>query len=124
MAHFVKLENNIVIDVVAVNNDDINNLEFPESESVGVDFLTQLFGDSNWIQTSVNSNFRKKYASIGDTYDPIKDQFVSPKPHNSWVFNEEKHNWQAPILSPSQLDPSNDYDYEWDEETLSWVQII
>jgi hypothetical protein len=80
MAHFAKLDNqNIVIDVNVVNNETINNLPFPESEPVGVAFLTEWSGGyTNWKQTSYNSNFRKNYAGIGYTYDPISDEFVPP----------------------------------------------
>jgi hypothetical protein len=80
MAHFAKLDDqNIVIDVNVVNNETINNLPFPESEPVGVAFLTEWSGGyTNWKQTSYNSNFRKNYAGIGYTYDPISDEFVPP----------------------------------------------
>jgi hypothetical protein len=77
MAHFAKLDNNnIVLEVHVVNNDalDSNN-----EEQSGVEFLTQWSnGYTNWKQTSYNGNIRGKYASIGDTYDPVQDIFISP----------------------------------------------
>lgn len=79
MAHFAELDNgNKVIRVIVVSNDNCNNLEFPQSELVGIDFLERLFGHRNWKQTSFNSNFRNVYAGIGFEYDSINDCFVNP----------------------------------------------
>jgi len=79
MGHFARLENNVVRQVVVVNNDTLENKEFPESENVGVSFCQSLFGnDTTWKQTSYNSNFRGRFAGAGMTYDPVKDEFVLP----------------------------------------------
>lgn len=80
MAHFAWLDqNDKVYQVSVVNNSDIKNLEFPESEPVGVAYLTSVHGSGKtWKQTSYNANFRGKYAGIGDTYDSVNDVFVSP----------------------------------------------
>lgn len=80
MAHFAKLdENNVVVDVVVVSNEAINNLPFPQSEPVGIEFLHLLYGDNAvWKQTSYNGNFRGAYAGIGFIYDPAAAKFVDP----------------------------------------------
>jgi hypothetical protein len=80
MAHFAQVDvNNIVFNVIVVNNEVLENKEFPESESIGVEFCKFLFGsDTTWKQTSYNSNFRGRFAGIGMTYDPVKDEFVVP----------------------------------------------
>lgn len=81
MAHFAQIENNAVTQVIVVNNEVLENKEFPESEPIGIAFCKSLFGeDTNWIQTSYNGNFRGRFAGVGMTYDPIKDEFVAPKP--------------------------------------------
>lgn len=93
MAHFAKLdENNVVITVVAVNNSELL-VDGVESEAKGVEFLTSLFGDSNWKQTSYNATFRKNAAGIGYTYDPDRDAFISPKPSDSYVLDEQTCQW-------------------------------
>jgi len=119
MAHFAKLdENNVVLAVHVVNNDVIT-IDGVESEQVGVDFLASLHGHLKWKQTSYNGNMRKNYAGIGDIYDPIRDAFIKPKPpYESWVLNENTCIWEAPIPHPTD----NKF-YQWDEETLSWVEI-
>lgn len=117
MAHFAKLdENNIVTEVHVVNNDDILNLPFPASEPYGIEFLREWSGGySLWRQTSYNNNFRKKYAGIGDTYDPQRDAFIPPKTYPSWILNEESCMWEPPVAYPDDGQM-----YLWNEETTSW----
>ena len=80
MAHFAKINsNNVVEQVIVVNNEVLKDDKGIEQESIGVAFCQSLFGaDTNWVQTSYNGNFRGRYAGIGMTYDPIKDEFVTP----------------------------------------------
>jgi hypothetical protein len=80
MAHFAWLDNNnVVYQVSTVDNENIGNLPFPDSEPVGIAYLTSVYGETlNWKQTSYNANFRGLYAGIGFTYDPTIDEFVAP----------------------------------------------
>jgi hypothetical protein len=120
MAHFAKIDDQgIVVSVIVVNNETLNNLEFPESEPVGIAFLTEWSGGyTNWKQTSYNFNFRKHFAGVGCTYDSVLDAFIPPKAYPSWVLNADTCEWEAP--TPYPLDENV---YDWDEETLSWVQV-
>jgi len=121
MAHFAKLnENNIVIEVNVVNNEDINNLPFPESEPVGIAFLNEWAGQEfNWKQTSYNGNFRKNYAGVGYKYDAGRDAFIPQQPPwASWVLNENTCNFEAPVPYPTDGNG-----YIWDEEQGLWVKI-
>jgi hypothetical protein len=120
MAHFAQLdENNIVLQVIVVNNDDVQNLPFPESEPIGVAFCQSLFGaDTYWFQTSYSGSFRKNYAGAGFSYDAGRDAFIPPQPYPSWVLNENTCRWEAPIPYPD-----NGNDYVWDEATISWVIV-
>ena len=120
MAHFAKLDDQgFVIEINVVNNETINNLPFPDSEPVGIAFLTEWSGGySNWKQTSYNGNFRKNLAGIGYPYDSTLDAFIAPKPYPSWLLNTNTCQWQAPIPYPT--DGKN---YYWNEETQSWVEF-
>lgn len=69
MAHFAKIEDGIVTNVVVVDN---------EHEADGEAYLNSLGLEGTWVQTSYNANIRGKYAAIGDTYDSVADEFVSP----------------------------------------------
>ena len=58
--------------------------------------------------------FRKNYAGVGDTYDPVKDAFYAPQPFESWTLNEESCLWEAPVEKPEG-------EYWWKEDTTEWV---
>jgi len=119
MAHFAKLdENNVVLEVHVVSNNVINNLPFPKSEPLGVAFLVMWSGGyPYWKQTSYNMNFRKHFAGIGFTYDESHDAFIPPKPAENSVLNLETFLWDIILY------PSDGKQYNWDEETKSWVQV-
>lgn len=96
MAHFAELDNtNTVTRVIVVDNNDILDAEGNESEEVGKQFCLQ-FGAGPWVQTSYNGNFRKNFAGIGSTYDPLRDAFIPKQPHPDWVFDEETCRWRPP----------------------------
>jgi hypothetical protein len=117
MAHFAKLENNVVTQVIVVSNQDILNEQGQESEEKGIAFCSNLLGGT-WKQTSYNARIRKNYAGIGYTYDEGRDAFVPPKPFASWVLNETTCQWKAPVDYPT-----DDKRYTWDEATTSWVEV-
>jgi hypothetical protein len=120
MASFAKLnDKSIVIDGIALDNETVDNLPFPESEPVGVAFLTEWSGGyTNWKQTSYTASFRKNYAGIGFTYSVELDAFIPPKPYPSWLLNINTCQWQAPVPYPNDQKP-----YIWDEATQSWVPV-
>ena len=126
MASFAKIENNIVIAVHSVVNEVLKDSNGIEQETIGIEFLKNLHGWENWKHTSyitvggIHNNggipLRKNYAGIGFTYDENRNAFISPKPYNSWVLNEETCTWNAPVARP---DDNNIY--TGNEETLNWI---
>ena len=122
MANFAFINSqNIVIGVNSINNSDITSNN-SENEQLGIDFLTNeikiktIYPNCVLIrQTSYNSNFRNKYAGLGDTWDEINNVFISPKPFEDWVLNNFK--WVAPISYPNDGDS-----YAW--ENNEWVKLI
>lgn len=68
MAHFAKIENGRVTEVIVINNEVILDENGVEQESIGAEFCQNLFG-GEWIQTSYNAKFRGKYAGSGDIWD-------------------------------------------------------
>ena len=97
MAHFAQLdENNNVIQIDVINNEVINNLPFPESEAIGVAFLKSLYGENTvWVQTSVDNNFRQRYAFIGGSYDSVMDIFMNPKPSSNAIRTPDGLDWET-----------------------------
>jgi hypothetical protein len=120
MAHFAKIENNIVIRVESVVNEVLKDSNGIEQESIGIQFLKTLYNEPNaiWKQTSYNNNIRKNFAGIGYTYDSQRDAFIPPKPYNSWILNENTCNWEAPVARPNDGNM-----YKWNEEILNWELI-
>lgn len=79
MAHFAKIEQRRVVEVLVVNNVVMQDEMGTEQESIGVQFCKDTFGaDTEWVQTSYNGNFRGKYAGVGDLWDGTN--FISPEP--------------------------------------------
>jgi hypothetical protein len=76
MAHFAKIVDGLVENVIVVSNSDCGGGEFPASESIGQTFIASLGLDGEWKQTSYNGNFRGVYAGIGYTWDGV--DFVAP----------------------------------------------
>jgi hypothetical protein len=113
MAHFAKVIDGIVTEVLVIEQDVID---------------TGAFGDpALFVQTSYNTHggqhpegrpLRKNYAGIGYTYDAERDAFIPPQPFASWTLNEDTCLWDAPVAQPDDGKP-----YLWDEETLAWVEI-
>jgi hypothetical protein len=119
MAHFAELnENNEVIFVTVVHNNELMDNGI-ESESKGIEFLKHLGENRKWIQTSYNCNFRKRYAAIGDHYDVERDAFISPKPFDSWILNDDTCLWESPIPHPDDTSKA----YNWNEDILNWEEI-
>jgi len=104
MAHFAELDiNNKVLRVNVACNVDIQNNGGEQSEQAAEHFKTVSPLSENgvkWIQTSYNNNFRKQYAGIGHSYDPVKDIFICPQPYPSWSLNSTG-DWMPPIPYPS-----------------------
>ncbi len=116
MSHFAQInENGIVLHVIVAEQD------FIDSGAVG--------DSSGWIQTSYNTfegvhalggtPLRKNFAGIGFTYDVGRDAFIAPKPFPSWILDEEKCSWFAPIPYPD-----DGKSYLWDENLINWVEVI
>jgi hypothetical protein len=123
MAHFAKVNNGIVEQVIVAD---------PEFFDTFVDS-----SPGQWIQTSYNTRggvhynpdtnepsadqskaLRKNYAGIGYSYDATRDAFIPPKPYASWVLDEQTCLWNAPVPYPT-----DGKRYQWDEATTSWVEV-
>ena len=126
MSHFAEVIDGIVIRVIVAEQDYI------DSGSLG--------DPSTWIQTSYNTQngvhyvahsnndipsedqtkaLRKNFAGLGMTYDVTRDAFIQNKMFESWIFNEFTCGWDSPTPMPE-----DGVTYEWDEETISWVEVV
>ena len=107
MAHFAKVENSIVTQVI------VAEAEFFDT------FVDTSPGE--WIQTSYNTlggvhangetPLRKNFAGIGCTYDKDRDAFIPFQPYPSWKLVEDTCQWNSPIKCPDDGKM-----YYWDED--------
>jgi len=115
---------NKVVEVVDIEDGISNALEY----------LNNNHGSGNWLQTdyytSANKHydtnfikddklpFRKNHGAVGYTYDLQRDAFISQKPMDSWVLDEETCTWQPPIPYPS-----DGFNYNWNEQIQNWTKV-
>lgn len=118
MAHFAKIVDGIVTDIIVVDNTDMLDGDGNESEAIGKAFCTGLLG-GDWVQTSYNATFRKNYASIGAVYNETLDGFIYPKPFPSWVLNETTCQYDPPVARPIDTEVF----YQWDEDNQVWSEV-
>lgn len=113
MAHYAKVYNGIVTQVITAESDFFNT------------FIDSTPG--TWIQTSYNTYgnqhpngtpLRGNYAGIGYIYDAINDVFYAPKPFASWTLNESTWLWEAPVAMPTDGKV-----YVWDESIINWKEV-
>lgn len=108
MAHYAKIENGEVVEVIVSD----------------YSFASKLKG--KWVRTSYNTHggvhthgktpLRKNFAGIGMIYDSERDAFYTKKPYNSWTLNEDTCLWEAPHPYPD-----DDKFYTWNEDQNKWV---
>ena len=111
MAHYAFLDQNNVVTEVIAGKDETDTTHDWE----------QYYGAiRNQVckRTSYHGNIRKNYASIGYTYDSIRDAFISPQPYPSWTLNEDTCLWNAPVAMPTEGGP-----FTWNEEARAWVAV-
>jgi hypothetical protein len=120
MAHFARLEDDFVAQVVVISNADIVDEHGAEQESLGVALCEAVVGPGPWVQTSYHGNFRRHYAAFapGMTYSAEHDAFLFAQPFPSWVLDlNDPNDWVAPIPMPTD----EGYWYEWDEQGQTWT---
>lgn len=146
MAHYALVVDGIVKNVIVADEEFISTHEpvwTEEEERLGNAPPRLVQKTGQWVQTSYNmkggvyydpetnspaqnqnahvnrdaARRRKNYAGIGDTYDPVKDHFISPKPFDSWVLDNNKGTWKSPIPRPNGPNPQrwNEAEGRWDE---------
>ena len=108
MAHYAKVENGVVTQVIVSDSQ-----QWCEANLGGT-----------WVQTSYNTKgnqhpegrpLNKNYAGIGYTWDGTG--FAAPQPYASWTKDSDTYLWEAPVAMPT-----DDKMYRWDEETISWIE--
>lgn len=121
MAHFAKVLNGTVINVIVAEPEFFNTFV---DESLG-----------QWLQTSYNTRggvhygpdgnpdggvaLRGNYAGVGYTYDAEHDVFYAPQPFPSWTLSQTTWLWESPVPYPT-----DGKHYFWDESALNWIEVV
>ena len=113
MAHYAFLDANNVVTEVITGIDENELIEGLDPETWYGNFRGQ-----TCKRTSYNATIRKNYAGIGFSYDANLDAFISPKPFQSWLLDEETCRWQAPTAYPT-----DGFTYSWNEAELTWELV-
>lgn len=124
MAHFAKVENGKVVEVLVISQAEID---------------TGNWGDpAQWVQTSYNTrggvyyipgtntpdpdqskSFRKNYAGYGMIWDAVRNMFYNKQPFPSWTLDEETGTWVCPV--PLNV-PAEDLPFwKWNEAEQKWI---
>jgi hypothetical protein len=119
MAHFAKLTEDNVVDVVVVSNSDCLDENGVESESVGIEYCNNLLGTGTWVQTSFNANFRGSFASIGGSYSTELDIFISALPIEGGILDTETGQYM-PLTPEPDESPGSGYIWVYQPTSASW----
>ena len=93
MAHYAFLDENNLGTEVIVGIDETETIEGLDTETWYGNFRGQVCK-----RTSYNGNIRFNYASIGFTYDSMRDAFISPEPEGNLGFDEATCQWIMPEI--------------------------
>ena len=102
MAHYAYLDGNNVVTMVIVGRDegelgmDWEAYYGAKRTSYNTRGGVHYNKETNEPSVDQSKAFRKNYAGIGFTYDPVRDAFIPPKPDETWVLNETTCLWEPP----------------------------
>jgi hypothetical protein len=100
--------------IACVTNSIVENVVAAEAE-YSVAALKHLIPDTeSFIEVTESTGF----AFIGHKYFAELDKFQPMQPYPSWTWSLEDFAWSAPMPRPEVEGV-----YDWNEESLSWVEL-
>jgi hypothetical protein len=102
MAHYAILDENNIVTAVIVGKD-----EHETYNGQPMDWEAYYGGKRTSYNTiggthlSEGVSFRKNYAGLGYTYDPVRDAFIPPKPTEDAVLDEDTCQWIVSMAADS-----------------------
>ena len=98
MAHFAKVLNGQVVQIIVAEQD------FIDSGALG--------DSSQWVEYKKDGSIRANSARMNQIYDSENDVFYDTQPYASWTLNETIWKWEPPIPKPT-----DGQHYKWHEQT-------
>ncbi len=127
MSHFALLDDNNVVVFVTVGRPEDDGQEEALCARTGQVYRQTSYNTRGGVHYDPRTGepsqdqskaLRKNYASLGFTYDPVRDAFIPPKPCPSWVLDEASCLWQPPVPCPD-----DGCVCEWSEDAGGWVEL-
>jgi len=129
MAHFAKVVDGIVTEVIVADQEFIDNyqdtspgtwLQVSYNTLGGVHYERNENGSLGEASADQSQALRKNYPGKGWHYDFEADGFYPPKPYDSWTLNPSTFAWDCPVEIPSDYSGMN---YVWNEENQTWDSV-
>jgi|TARA_B100000035_G_C20974956_1_gene542750 hypothetical protein len=138
---FVKIQDNVVTDVITIEESDCNDVDGNYNEAIGISICEKI-SSGTWLECASPNNpgCRGNRASVGFTYHTnvatlgvaSTDVFMPSKPYDSWVgIHTETATWVPPLTCPdeetTELSDGAHSLYTWDEtayqadNTKGWI---
>jgi len=114
MAHYAKVENTLVTQVIVAEAEFFDTFV----DSSPGEWLQTSYNTQGGVHTDGGTPLRKNYAGVGFTYDATRDAFYAPQPYASWTLVEATCQWAAPTAMPDDGKM-----YTWNEDTTNWTEI-
>jgi hypothetical protein len=125
MGSYAKVVDNKVVNVIAADQDFIDNYD----DGLGGEWIKTSYntwgGKHYDPETGLEDNkpaLRYNYAGRDFTYDSVKDAFIPLKPHPSFVLNETTMRYEPPIPYPTGK-KGGPRRYVWDEDNVNWLDM-
>lgn len=99
MAHYAFLDSdNIVVEVITGVDEEVDGTDWEQhyGDLRNATCKRTSYNTIGGIHNQGGTPYRKNYAGIGFSYDPVRDAFIPPKPFDSWILNEESCLWEDP----------------------------
>lgn len=131
MAHYAKVNNGKVVNVIVADQDFMDNfvdtspgkwIKTSYNTFGGKHYLPDLDeNDEKVLSGDQSKALRYNFAGVGDNYDSVADAFYPEKPEgfNSWVLDTDTYQWKPPVDIPADTSRI----WRWNESTTSWDEV-
>ncbi len=89
-------ENNVVVQVIVGKNEDETWNGQPMDWETYYGGKRTSYNTVGGVHLNGGVPFRKNYATIGGTYDPVRDAFIPPRPSDDATLDEATCQWIVP----------------------------
>lgn len=119
MAHFAKVINGRVEEVIVADQEFVDQIKQPGEQWIQTSYNTfggvHLDPETRQPSNDQSKALRYNFASVGGFYDSTADAFFNPKPFKTWVLDKTTYMWKPPVPFPQDGNS-----YSWNDEDAVW----